>query len=126
MYYDLLAKIKNAQAAKKESLLAPFSKMDFAVAELLRAMRFVGDVQKKTMDRKNMIEIKLLYGERGPALSDFKILSKPSRHLYAGYRDLKAVKSGYGFSVLSTPKGIVTHVQARKQKVGGEYLFEVW
>ena len=126
MYYELLAKIKNAQAAKKDSILVPFSKMDFAVTELLKASHFVSDVQKKTIDRKNMIEIKLRYVERGPALSDFKILSKPSRHLYAGYRDLKAVKSGHGFSVLSTPKGIVTNIQARKQRVGGEYLFEVW
>lgn len=126
MYYDLLARIKNAQAARLESLIMPFSKMDFAIAQILSATHYVGDVQKKLIDRKNWIEIKLIYRDKRPGLSDFKIVSTPSRHLYSPYRELKSVKSGHGIAVISTPKGIMTNKEARRAKVGGEYLFEVW
>jgi small subunit ribosomal protein S8 len=59
-------------------------------------------------------------------VNDFKIVSKPSRHFYMDYRSLRKVKSGHGVAVLSTSKGIMTDKEARKQKVGGEYLFEIW
>ena len=65
-------------------------------------------------------------GAGDPAITDFKVMSKPSRRLHIGYRDLKAVKQNYGLSILSTPAGVMSNREARKQKVGGEYLFEVW
>lgn len=126
MYHDLLAKIKNAQAAKKEFFLTPFSTMDFSVAQILVSKKYLADAQKKIVDRKNMIEIKLRYDGGKPAVSDFKIVSKPSRHLYGGYRSVRSVKSGHGLSVISTSKGIMTGREARRSKVGGEYLFEIW
>jgi small subunit ribosomal protein S8 len=126
MYYDVLAKIKNAERAKKESMLVPYSKMDFAVATILAQAHYVKDVQKKMSGRKAFIEIKLKYRDDEGALRDFKIVSKPSRHIYVGYRELKSVKQGYGLALLSTPKGIMSNREARKQKMGGEYLCEVW
>ena len=126
MYYELLAKIKNAQRMKKDALLAPFSKMDFAVARLLVQARYLKDAQKKTIGHKQFLEVKLAYQGDKPALEEFRIRSKPSRRLYVGYQDLKAIRQGYGLAVISTPKGVLTNVEARKSKVGGEYLFEVW
>ncbi len=126
MYYDLLAKIKNAERAKKEHMAVPYSKMDFAVAKILAEARYIKDVQKKTIGRQYMMEIKLHYRNNRPSLNDFKIMSKPSRHFYTSYQGIHPVKQGYGLGVLSTSKGVMSHKEARKNKVGGEYLFEVW
>jgi small subunit ribosomal protein S8 len=123
----MLAKIKNASMARKESLVVPFSKNDFEVAKILVASGFLKDAQKRVFGRKQMIEIKLVTktdGQQG--ISDFKIVSKPSRHLYYGYRDIRTVRQNFGIAVVSTPRGIMTGASARKAKVGGEYLFEVW
>jgi len=126
MYYDLLAKIKNAQQAKKETVVTPFSKMDFAVAKILAQENYVKDVQKKNIGHKSFLEVRLAYKSGRPGLIDFKIKSKPSRRLYIGYREVGRVKQGHGLAILSTPKGITSNIEARKQKVGGEYLCEVW
>ncbi|RJP44600.1 30S ribosomal protein S8 [Candidatus Parcubacteria bacterium] len=126
MHYDLLAKIKNAQSARKESLVTRFSKSDFEVAKILAEAGYVKDVQKRVSGHKSFIEIKLSYRGKQPGLLGFRIISKPSRRLYEGYRNLRPVKQGYGLAVLSTPKGILSNKEARKAKVGGEYLAEVW
>ena len=112
--------------AKKESLVAPFSKMDFAVAKLLVESGYIKDAQKKHSGRHLSIEIKLSYKNSTPAFNDFKLISKPSRRIYSGYRAISDVKQGHGLAVFSTPSGIMSNRSARKQKVGGEYLFQVW
>jgi len=124
MYYDILAQLKNATLARKEKITVPFSKMDFAVLKSLEAGGFVKSVEKEAIGRKQAIAVRL-GGKKGASI-DFKIVSKPSRHFYADYRSLKNVMQGHGLAVLSTSKGIMTNREARKQKVGGEYLFEIW
>lgn len=126
MYYDILARIKNGQAARHESIQAPYSQFDFAVAQTLVDAGYIADAQKRTVGKKAMIDIKLKYRADGPAMSDFKIVSKPSRRTYASYGELRAVKQNHGVAVLSTSVGVMTNHSARKQKVGGEYLFEIW
>lgn len=127
MYTDLLVKIKNAQGAGKERIKVPFSNMDMAIAEILAKHRFVETAEKKGRMPKRIIELRLKYDEekRG-AIRGFQFLSKRSRRLYSGYRDLRPVRQGYGLLVLSTPQGIRTSQGARKEKVGGETLFKVW
>lgn len=126
MYYDLLAKIKNAELAKKSQFIAPFSKMDFCVAKVLAEADYIKDVQKKVVARRNFMEIKLAYHGNRPALSDFRILSKPSRRLYTKPRQIRLVKQGYGLGIISTSRGIMSDKEAKKNRVGGEYLCEVW
>jgi small subunit ribosomal protein S8 len=126
MYYDLLAKIKNAEAAKKTKLTVPFSKFDLAVAMVLVKAGYLSDVQKKSLNRKNFLEIKLVDAKKRPAVNGFKIISKPSRRIYIDYRHLRPVKQGYGLAVISTPLGVLSGQEAKKNKVGGEYLFQVW
>ncbi len=127
MYTDLLTKLRNAQKARKEMLKLPFSNMDFAVAELLGKYNFVENVSKKGRMPKRVIEIKLKYDDKGQgAIVGVRFISKPSRRIYLGYKDLKAVRQGYGISALSTPKGVMSNLQARKDKVGGQLLFEIW
>ena len=127
MYIDLITRIKNAQAAKKETLKMPFSNMDFAVAELLAKNSFIDDAQKKGRMPKRIIEIKLKYDDDGQgAISGLKLLSRPSRRLYAGAKELRPVRQGYGLGVISTPKGVMTYGEARRAKLGGQILFEIW
>lgn len=126
MYYDLLTRIKNAARAGKQTIVAPFSKFDFAIAKVLAAEGYLASADKKVIGKKNFLELVLNYKDDSPAFSDFRLLSKPSRHLYSGYRDLKPVRQQYGVAVISTPKGVMTNRAARKEKVGGEYLFEIW
>lgn len=126
MYIDLLTKLKNAQKAKKQSIKMPYSNMDFAVAEILAARGFVGAVTKKGRMPKRVMEVELKYENGQGALGGMRFLSVPSRRLFAGYKDLHPVKQGYGISVLSTPSGLLTNSEARKKKVGGQLLFEIW
>jgi small subunit ribosomal protein S8 len=126
MHYDILSQIKNAQGAKKEVIQTPYSNFDFAIARVLADAKYIKDVQKKTSNKKNFLEITLAYPGGKPALSDFKIFSTPGRRLYSTYRELKPIRQNYGMAILSTPKGILNNKTARKEKVGGEYLCEVW
>ena len=123
MYYQLLPQIKNAVRARKDKMTVPFSKMDHAVLNSLVGAGYLKSVEKEAIGKKNFLVIKLT--KKG-AMNDFKLLSKPSRHFYADYRSLRKVMQGHGVGVLSTSKGIMTDREARKQKVGGEYLFEIW
>lgn len=126
MYLNLLAQIKNAQAVKKESIKVPFSNMDFNVAETLVRHGYLDAVQKKGRLPKRVIEIKLKYHDNAGAINGVKLISKPSRRLYSGNQSLRPVKHGYGLGLISTSKGVITYEEARKQKVGGQLLFEIW
>ncbi len=126
MYVDLLTKLKNAQKAKKATIKMAYSNMDLAVAELLAARGFVTSVTKKGRMPKRIIEVELKYEGGKGGIGGIKLLSVPSRRLYAGYDVLRPVRQGFGLAVISTPKGVMTTTQARKQKVGGQLLFEIW
>lgn len=126
MYYDLLAKIKNATMAKKEKITVPFSKMDAAVLKALVENGYIKSADVEIIGEKNVIVARLAYKNKIASVNDFKIVSKPSRRFYFDYQSLRPVKQGYGIAVLSTSKGIMTNREAKKNKIGGEYLFEIW
>ncbi|MGC8776103.1 MAG: 30S ribosomal protein S8 [Minisyncoccia bacterium] len=126
MYWDILAKIKNGYLAKKEKVTAPFSKFDFEIFKILVEKGYLKSVDKKVSNKKSFLEIKLLYNNKKPAMSNFKLISKPGRHIYRKYFELKPVKNGFGLGIISTSRGIFSEKEAIKNKVGGEYLFEVW
>ncbi|MEK7624247.1 MAG: 30S ribosomal protein S8 [Patescibacteria group bacterium] len=123
MYINLLIKIKNAQEAEKKSLKTPFAKMDLAIAELLLNQGYLKNVEVKGKLAKRVIEIDL---KDEKVIKGIKFISRPSRRIYSGCKDIKWVKSGYGAGVISTPKGIMSDKEARKQKLGGQVLFEIW
>ncbi|MBN2197820.1 30S ribosomal protein S8 [Candidatus Wolfebacteria bacterium] len=126
MYIDLLIKIKNAQAVNKENVKFPYSKINESILELLKKNNYIKNVEKKGKGVKRILDIKLGYENKEGLIKDIKLISKPSRRLYIGYKDIRPVKHGYGLLVLSTPKGIMTNKEARKAKVGGEMLFQIW
>lgn len=128
---DMLIRIQNAQAVGKEQVSVPFSKIKFRIAQILKENGFIIDVEKKKKKLKksefDYLLISLKYGEdKLPGVDGLKIISRPSRHIYAGVKDIKPVHSGYGIAVISTSKGIMSSKEARKQGLGGEMLFEIW
>ncbi len=122
-YIDLLIKIKNAQSAGKPVLKSNATKLDKAVADVLSDRGFIGKVELKGKSYKKYLEIDL-EGKR--SINGLRFKSKPSLKTYSGYRKLNKVKGGFGTLVLTTPKGIMTDQRAKREKVGGQLLFEIW
>jgi small subunit ribosomal protein S8 len=125
---DFIIRIKNAGNTGKESISVPFSKMKWAVAELLSAKGFIGSVSQKSKgDVVKSLNIVLLYDESGrPRISDVKRISKPSRRLYQKAKEIRPYRRGFGMTVFSTPKGIIADADAKKDNLGGEILFTIW
>ncbi len=126
MYTDLLVQLKNAQAARKEYLKLPYSNLGFAILELLHRYGFIASVQKKGRMPKRIIEVQLKYTDKEGKIQGIKIVTKPSIKVYRGYRDIRSIRQGYGLSVVSTSQGLMTGDEARKKKIGGQILFEIW
>ena len=123
MYIDALIQIKNAESSGKKSLKVPYTKMDLAVLELLKRSGFLKEVEVRGRSFRRCIEI--IHNPDKP-LRGLRFLSRPSLRRYSGYRAFRRVKGGHGISVISTPRGIKTSAEARKEKVGGQLLFEIW
>ena len=123
---DLIIRIKNASAAEKESVTIPYSKLKASILELLEKEGFVKSVAKKGKKIHKSIEVGLAYDEYGPRVKGVERVSKVSKRIYGGVKDIKSVKQGHGILILTTPKGIMSDSDARKQKVGGELLFKIW
>lgn len=127
MYTDLLTKVKNAQKAHKEVVKSAYSNFDFSVAEILAKNGYVESAAKKGRMPKRVLEIKLKYNaDKSGVITDIRFLSTPARRLYISYDKLRPVKQGYGLVVVSTSKGLLTGKEARKAKLGGQLLFEIW
>ncbi len=100
--------------------------MDEEVVSVLVKQNYLDSYEKKGRNPKRILDIKLKYNEGKGAVSDVKLLSRPSRRLYVGYKEIKPVRHGYGLLVLSTAKGIMAGQDAKKAKVGGTLLFQIW
>jgi len=127
---DMLIKIKNAQMARHDRVSIPFSKMKFSIAQILNKAGFVGEVEKKKKKIKkhefNFIDIQLSGPISTGKIGDVKFISKPSRKVYVGSRQIKSIRNGFGIAVISTSKGLMNDSDAKKAGLGGEMLFEVW
>ena len=126
MYIDLLTQIKNAQAVKKESLKVPYTKNDERILEILTSRKYIAGYDKKGRAPKRVLSIDLKYEDGVGAIEGVRFVSRPSIHIYKGCDEIRPVKNGRGLAIVSTPKGIMTGEQARKEKVGGEIFFEIW
>lgn len=124
----MLTLIRNAQAVKKPSVIVPFSKIKLALLEILKQEGFVVAVhQTGRVPADKKLEIVLRYNEQGqPAITNIKRISKVSQRVYLKYKQLQRVRQGFGVAVVSTPKGLMTNEEARKQHVGGEIICEVY
>lgn len=123
---NMLTIMKNGSLAGKDLVLFPYSKMKNAIAECLKKEGFVNEVSKKVRKDQPVLEVKLVYVDKKPKITETERLSKQSRRVYFGVKDIHTVRSGSGLLVLSTPKGILSGKEARKEQVGGEALFKIW
>jgi len=127
MYWDSIIRVKNGLERGFERVKVPYSSFDMNILELLTKEGYIGTVSRKGRGVRRIIDIKLKYDSEGePAIRGVKFVSRPSRRLYSGYRKTKTSRQGSGHYILSTPEGILTDKEARKKKVGGQVLFEIW
>ena len=121
---DLIIRLKNAGRVRKESVLIPYSKLKEAIANVLVTEGYVKSASKKKTSP--FLEIVLNYHNGESKIKEVERISKTSRRVYKGFEDIHPMKGGFGKTIFSTPKGILTDRQAIQQKVGGEVLFKIW
>ncbi|HEV7449185.1 MAG TPA: 30S ribosomal protein S8 [Candidatus Paceibacterota bacterium] len=120
---DFLVRLQNASMVGHTSVALPYSSIKNAIAKILEREGYLANVIKKN----NSLVVGLSYAASGrPAINGVKRISKPSRRMYMGVRDVQPIKRGHGLLVLSTPAGVVSGKEAREKRVGGEVLFEIW
>ena len=124
---DMLTRIRNASAAKHDTVDVPASNMKKAIAQILLDEGYIKGFQVIDDGKQGMIRITLKYGVGKEAvITGLKRVSKPGLRIYTSCKDMPAVMNGLGIAILSTPKGIMTDKQARKENVGGEVLCFVY
>lgn len=123
---DMLVQIKNAYMAGKSVVVLPHSKLKEAVANILMDEGYLSSVSTKGEQVKKELELGLRYEGSKPALTDVKRKSKPGLRVYIGRSAIPTVVGGMGIAIVSTPQGIMTGKQAKKNHIGGELLCEAW
>ena len=124
---DMLTRIRNASSARHEKCLVPKSRLKIRIAEVLKEEGFIKDFVVHQDGVQGAITILLKYsGDREPAISDIKRVSKPGLRRYVATDSIPRVLNGMGIAILSTSKGVLVDREARKQKVGGEIICTVW
>lgn len=124
---QMLTSIRNALAVQKTTVEVPFSKLKYEIAKVLEEQGFIKKVDRKGKKSLKNLEITLKYNkDKTPVISGLKKVSKSGQRIYANSISIKKVKGGEGAAIISTSKGLMTDKQARKQKLGGEVICEIW
>lgn len=130
---DMLTRIRNASMARKAEARMPYSNMKLAIAKILAQEGYVAAAERLGPDQdrlddagRTLLRVVLKYDETGPAIRNVKRVSKPGHRAYAGYAALPRVLSDQGIAIVSTSQGVMTNKEARRRKLGGEVLCEVF
>ncbi|MAG28706.1 30S ribosomal protein S8 [bacterium] len=124
---DMLTRIRNGLRAKHETVVVPYSKLKLKLANLLSQEKYIGMVKEIDDNHKKAIEIELKYnGEGSASIEHVARVSKPGLRVYAKKDEMPQVLNGYGIAVISTPAGLMTNKQAKKQGLGGEVICEIY
>ncbi len=124
---DLIVRLKNGSDSNKPTVEVIYSKFAENIAHALKKAGYVSTVEKQKVGVfSKTIKLGLVYFENSPRVHGVERISKPSRRIYQKSGDIRTYRSGFGNTFLSTPKGIMTDVEAKKNKVGGEVLFKIW
>ncbi len=124
---DMLTRIRNANLNRQRHVVIPSSVLKVGIARILAEEGFIGEyVVTDEHPQPNLILALKYTGKGNSVITGLRRISKPGRRLYAGYREIPWVRSGLGINIVSTPKGLLTGRQARKAKVGGEIICEIW
>ncbi len=124
---DMIARIKNAQVRNHKKLELPSSNFKVKIADVLKNEGFIIDykVNKKESNKADLM-INLKYNSGSPVISTIERVSKPGRRIFSRAQSLPKINNGLGIAIISTPKGVMTDIEARKQKLGGEIICKVF
>lgn len=123
---DMIIRIKNAYLARKVEVVIPHSKIKEAIGRILVDSSYVSEMKIEDIKPQKNIVLTLNYINKKPAVTDVKRISKPGRRMYAPADQLPRALGGYGVTIISTSKGVMTDKEARKKNVGGEVLCQIW
>ena len=124
---DMLAWLKNSQLRNHKKIELPSSKFKTKIAEILKSEGYIIDYDVVTLENnKTNLLISLKYSSGNPVISSIERISKPGRRIFSSAESLPKVNNGLGIAIISTPKGVMTDIDARKQKVGGEIICKVF
>ena len=123
---DMIARIKNAQSRNHKKVELPSSNFKNKIAEILKNEGFVKDFKVNLENKKNVLSLELKYHSGNPVINTFERVSKPGRRIFSSADSLPKINNGLGIAIISTPKGVMTDIDARKQKVGGEIICKVF
>lgn len=123
---NMVNMVKNAGRAEHEFVVVPYSKMKNAIADCLVKEGYLASASKKMKKGFPILELGVLYVDGQPRITGVERVSKSSRRVYKGVKEIRPTRNGFGMTVFTTPKGILTDKQARREMVGGEVLFKIW
>ena len=122
---DMLARIKNSQLRNHKIVKLPSSKFKIKLAEVLKGEGYIIDYRVND-DKKPIMQINLKYNSGNPVISSIERISKPGRRIFSSAESLPKINNGLGIAIVSTPKGVMTDIDARKQNIGGEIICKVF
>jgi small subunit ribosomal protein S8 len=124
---DFLARIRNAIRARHQKLDVPASKLKAEMARILKEEGYIANYKAAEEDGRQVLRVYLKYGANNEAaIRDLSRISRPGCRVYVGHDEIKRVQGGLGICIMTTPRGVMTGRQARREGVGGEILCEVW
>ncbi len=124
---DMLTRIRNALIARKTSVLIPGSKLKLEIIRILKEEGYIEDYRVIEERPQSKIEVILKYDEKKrPVIAGLRKISKPGRRIYRSCRELPRVLDGLGIAIISTSQGLMTDHEARKRRLGGEVICEIW
>ena len=123
---DMIARIKNAQQRSHKTVVLPSSNFKTKIADILKNEGFIKDYKVNEESNKSLLSLELKYHSGNPVISTFERVSKPGRRIFSSADSLPKINNGLGIAIVSTPKGVMTDMDARKQKIGGEIICKVF
>ena len=123
---DMLARIKNSQMRNHKKVEMPSSNFKTKIADVLKNEGYINGFNVDKNDNKQVLIIDLKYNSGSPVISVIERVSKPGRRVFSSAQSLPKINNGLGIEIISTPKGVMTDIDARKQKVGGEIICKVF
>ena len=123
---DMIARIKNAQERNHKKVELPSSNFKTKIADILKNEGFIKDFKVNKENNKFLLLLELKYHSGNPVISTFERVSKPGRRIFSSADSLPKINNGLGIAIVSTPKGVMTDIDARKQRVGGEIICKVF
>ena len=123
---DMIARVKNAQDRNHKKVELPSSNFKVKIADILKNEGFIKDFKVVDENKKSRLSLELKYHSGNPVISNFERVSKPGRRIFSSADSLPKINNGLGIAIISTPKGVMTDIDARKQKVGGEIICKVF